>query len=75
MVGGEKGENETQGTGGLKEVGKSESTDEDFRITSLWNPNPGNLGPESGSFIGVLGPKIFLAIIRYCVIIDAYCST
>ena len=44
-----------------------------FRISNLQNPNPDNIGPESGSFIGLLSPKIFLAIIGYYVNIDEYC--
>ena len=44
-----------------------------FRISNLLNPS--NFGPESGSFIGFLSPKIFLAVIRHCVTMDACCST
>ena len=40
-----------------------------FRIS-----NPRNIGSESGSFIGLLSPKIFLAIIHCCVIVVAYFS-
>ena len=46
-----------------------------FRISNLPNPNPGNVGPESGSFIGLLSPEMFFAIIHCCVIVDAYCSS
>ena len=47
-------------------------SDERFRISNL--PNPGNFGPESGSFIGLLSSKIYLATIRHCVMADAYFS-
>ena len=49
--------------------------DRHFRLSNLSNPKPSNFGPKSGSFIGLLSSKIFLAAIRYCVTIDTCCST
>ena len=49
--------------------------DRHFRISKLPNPNASNFGPESGSFMRLLSPKIFFTIIRNNLITDVYCST
>ena len=64
--------------GAVKGASKGRATGRDghYRISNLPNPNVGNIGLESGSFIRPLSPKIFLAIIhwalrdRRCVLLD-----